>query len=111
MPRTGRVAPAGVVFHVLNRGVGRRELFGDACDYAAFERCLAYALAAVPGLDLLAYCLMPNHWHLVVRPAADDALGRSMHRLTMTHTRRWQEHRRAVGDGHLYQGWFKSFPV
>ncbi len=99
------------MFHVLNRGVGRRELFGDAGDYAAFERCLAYALAAVPGLDLLAYCLMPNHWHLRVRPAADDALGRFMHRLTMTHTRRWQEHRRAVGHGHLYQGRFKSFPV
>jgi putative transposase len=111
MPRTAREAPAGLIFHVINRGVGRRELFADEGDYLAFERCLAYAMAAVPGVELLAYCLMPNHWHLVLRPTVDGALGRFMHSLTMTHTRRWQEHRRSVGDGHLYQGRFKSFFV
>jgi putative transposase len=111
MPRTARRAPAGVIFHVPNRGVGRRQLFNDGGEYAAFERCIAHAQSAVPGVDLLAYCLMPNHWHLVLQPWADDALGRFMHRLTGTHTRRWQGHRAAVGDGHLYQGRFKSFPV
>ena len=111
MPRTARLAPAGTVFHVLNRGVGRRRLFDDDADYAAFERCLAHALAAVPGVALLAYCLMPNHWHLLVVPAADDALGRFMQRLTVTHARRWQARRGAEGEGHLYQGRFKSFPA
>ena len=76
MPRDARRAPAGRTFHVLNRGVGRRTLFADDGDPAAVERCLAYALAAVPGLDLLACCLMPNHWHLRVRPGMDDPLSR-----------------------------------
>lgn len=110
MPRTARKAPGGVIFHVLNRGVGRRDLFGKEEDFAAFERVLAHALEQTP-IDLFCYCLMSNHWHLLLRPRRDGDLGRFMHRLTMTHTRRWQEHYRQVGWGHLYQGRFKSFPV
>jgi len=99
-----------MVFHVLNRGVGRRGIFEKDEDYAAFERVMAHALTAEP-VRLLAYCLMPNHWHLLLCPKTDGQLGRFMQRLTMTHTRRWQEHYRQVGVGHLYQGRFKSFPV
>ena len=110
MPRTARQAPGGIVFHVLNRGVGRRRIFEKDEDYAAFERVMGHALDAVP-VRLLAYCLMPNHWHLLLCPQEDGQLGRFMQRLTMTHTRRWQEHYRQVGVGHLYQGRFKSFPV
>jgi putative transposase len=110
MPRTARKAPGGIIFHVLNRGVGRRGIFEKDEDYAAFERVMAHALAAEP-VKLLAYCLMPNHWHLLVCPQEDRQLGRLMQRLTMTHTRRWQEHYHQVGFGHLYQGRFKSFPV
>ena len=110
MPRTARKAPGGIVFHALNRGVGGRTVFEKDADYAAFERVMAHALAAEP-VQLLAYCLMPNHWHLLLCPLEDGQLGRFMHRLTMTHTRRWQEHYMQVGTGHLYQGRFKSFPV
>jgi putative transposase len=99
-----------VIFHVLNRGVGRRQIFEKEEDYAAFERVLAHALNAAP-LRLLSYCLMPNHWHLLVCPQEEGQLGRFMQRLTMTHVRRWQEHYHQVGVGHLYQGRFKSFPV
>jgi hypothetical protein len=60
MPRTARKAPPGVVFHVLNRGVGRRDLFEKDQDFAAFERVLAHALEQVP-VDLFAYCIMSNH--------------------------------------------------
>ena len=87
MPRSNRQQPGGVVFHVLNRGNERRELFEDAPDYDAFVRVLAEALTHIP-VALLAYCVMPNHWHLVVRPAADGDLGRFMQRLTVTHVRR-----------------------
>ncbi|HZL38191.1 MAG TPA: transposase [Tepidisphaeraceae bacterium] len=59
-----------MIFHVLNRGVGRQEIFAKSEDYAGFERVLAHALEAVP-VSLLAYCLMPNHWHLLLRPQAD----------------------------------------
>jgi putative transposase len=99
-----------MIFHVLNRGVGRREIFRKDEDFAAFERVMAHALAAVP-IRLFAYCLMPNHWHLLVCPAKNGQLAAFMARLTMTHTRRWQEHYHEVGYGHLYQGRFKSFPV
>ena len=110
MARAPRHAPGGIIFHTLNRGVGRRQIFDKPQDYLAFERVIADALAAEP-LHVLAYCLMPNHWHLLLRPEQDGQLGRFMQRLTMTHTRRWQEHYHEVGTGHLYQGRFKSFPV
>jgi len=67
-------------------------------------------LAETP-VGLLAYCLMPNHWHFLLRPEANHDPARFMQRLTITHTRRWKEHYHEVGHGPLYQGRFKSFPV
>jgi putative transposase len=99
-----------MVFHVLNRGVGRRKIFYKDRDYAAFERVLESTLERVP-MRLLAYCLMPNHWHLLLWPREDGQLAAFMQRLTVTHVRRWQEHYHEGGSGHLYQGRFKSFPV
>jgi putative transposase len=85
-------------------------LFEDDGDYIAFERVLAQACHRV-AMRLLAYCVMPNHWHLVVWPRADGDLSRFMNWLTLTHTQRWHQHRNSVGNGHVYQGRFKSFPV
>jgi putative transposase len=65
----------------------------------------------VPGMRLLAYCLMPNHWHLVVWPQKNRDLSEVMHLLTLTHTQRWHAHYQNIGGGHLYQGRFKSIPV
>jgi putative transposase len=110
MPRIRRCQPGGYVFHVLNRGNGRMTLFEKPEDYAACERILGEAMQHVP-MRILAYCLMPNHWHLVVRPRHDGELGRFMHRVTTTHVRRWHQHRHTSGQGHLYQGTYKSFPV
>ena len=83
---------------------------GDA-DYEAFERILGEALEHVPGMRLLAYCLMPNHWHLVLWPRRDGELSDFGHWLALTHTQRWHAHYHNVGVGHLYQGRFKSFVV
>ena len=110
MPRKARKAPGGMIFHCINRAVGRTRLFRKPQDYAGFEQVMAHALEAVP-IRLLAYCIMPDHWHLLLWPTQSGQLAKFMHRLTMTHTRRYQEHRREVGSGHLYQGRFKSFPV
>jgi putative transposase len=99
-----------LAYHVLNRAVGRATLFARAEDYAAFERVLREAKAHVP-MRLLAYCLMPNHWHLVVWPQHDGELSSYMHRLTVTHTQRWHAHRHTAGTGPLYQGRFKAFPI
>jgi len=110
MPRTARNALGGIVYHVLNRGINRQDLFDKPEDYDAFVGVLAETLEVV-RMRLLSYCLMPNHWHLVLWPYKDGDLGRFMQRLTVTHVRRWREHRRSVGEGHLYQGTYKSFPV
>jgi putative transposase len=106
MPRTARIAPGGMVFHVLNRGVARMQLFDKPADFQAFERVLQETLDDTP-MRICAYCLLPN----LLWPEGDGDLAAFMQRLTITHVRRWQEHRGYVGIGHVYQGRYKSFPV
>ena len=77
-----------MLFHVLNRGVGRMRLFEKAGDYDAFERIVEETREAWP-MRICAYCLMPNHWHFVLWPEHDGDLAASMQRLTITHVRRW----------------------
>ena len=110
MGRPLRPTSADVVYHVLNRANARMTLFEDDDDYAAFERVLTQACARL-SMRVLAYCVMPNHWHLVVWPRQERDLSRFMNWLTLTHTQRWHQHRHTVGEGHVYQGRFKSFPV
>jgi putative transposase len=104
------MAPGGHVYHALNRAVARLPLFEKEGDFAAFERVLHEALAEHPT-RLLAYCLMPNHWHVVLWPRCDDELTAFLRWLTHTHTMRWHAHYHSAGTGHLYQGRFKAFPV
>ena len=103
MPRTSRIAPGGTIFHCLNRGNNRNEIFAADGDFAAFECTLEATLELVP-VRLLGYCLMPNHWRLLLWPKKDGDLSAFMHRLTTTHVRRWHRHRHSDGYGHLYQG-------
>ena len=110
MPRTARSIEGGLVYHVLNWGNGRMRLFYNEGDYDGFERVLAEGLERHPVV-LLTYCLMPHHWHLVVRPGTDASLGRFMGWVGVTHVRRHQENHHRRGAGHLYQGRYKSFPV
>jgi putative transposase len=110
MPRTARIAPAGIIFHVINRGNARGDIFGKDGDFAAFEKILFEGLKRY-HVTLLGYCLMDNHWHLVLRPEKERELGRFMQWLTVTHVRRWHEHRGSGGSGHLYQGTYRSFPI
>jgi putative transposase len=100
----------GYVYHVLNRAVGRGTLFRKDSDYAAFERVLEEAREQVP-MRLLSFCVMPNHWHLVLWPESDGDLSEYMRWLTVTHTQRWHAAHHTSGTGPLYQGRFKSFPV
>ncbi len=110
MGRPHRNAPGGLVYHVLNRANARQPIFKKDQDYLAFERVLV-AMQERVGMRILAYCLMPNHWHLVLWPRHDNDLSTFMRLLTLTHTQRWHAHRRSAGSGHLYQGRFKSFVV
>ena len=70
MPRAARVAPGGMIFHVLNCGNDQRTIFGNEDDYAAFLRLFGQTQEAAP-MRVLAYCLLSNHWHLrASRPVA-----------------------------------------
>jgi len=110
MGRPLRTATGGLVYHVLNRANGRMRIFHKPEDYDAFERIVEEAAERV-AMRVLAYCLMPNHWHLVLWPREDGDLSRFVGWASLTHTRRWHAHRRSEGTGHLYQGRFKSFLV
>ena len=110
MPYRPRCGTAGVVFHVLNRAVRRARLFDRNQDYDAFLNVLQEAQMRIP-LRILAYCVMPNHFHLVAWPAKDRELSSFMHWLTSTHSKRWHVHRSTQGTGSVYQGRFKAFPV
>ncbi|MEX2112877.1 MAG: transposase, partial [Pirellulales bacterium] len=85
-------------------------IFDDDGAYQAFEQVLLQAVERTET-RLLAYCLMPNHWHLIVWPRQDGELSRFVGWLSLTHTQRWHAHRESTGSGHVYQGRFKSFPV
>ena len=110
MPRAKRQSPGGFVYHVLNRANARRTIFRGPSDYEAFERILAEGLAKIP-MRLTGYCLMSNHWHLLLWPHDDGDLSAFMHWITMTHSQRWHAAHNTTGTGHLYQGRFKSFPI
>ena len=86
-------------------------MFEDDDDYAAFERVMMRTRQRVPGVELFAYCLMPNHWHLLVRPKRAGVLSEFMRLLSVTHSQRWHAHRHSAGTGPIYQGRFKSFPM
>ena len=112
MPRRARSIQGGLVYHVLNRSNGRLPLFRKEADYAAFERVIEESHAREP-LRILAYSVMPTHWHWVVwpEPGADQQVSEFFRWLTVTHTQRWHAHYHTSGTGHLYQGRFKAFPV
>ena len=108
MPRINRVDVGGEVYHVLNRANARVQIFDNDKDYQQFEVILEEAVEKF-AMRLLAYCIMPNHWHLVLYPKTDGDLQAFMSWLTNTHTRRWHVSKGTVGQGHLYQGRYKSF--
>ena len=65
MPRTGRQLAAGHCFHVFNRGNARAEVFHKEADYQAFVKLIRSACARI-AMRVLAFCIMPNHFHIVV---------------------------------------------
>jgi putative transposase len=110
MPRSNRVDIGGEIYHVINRANARMQIFNNAKDYMLFENVLTEAHERT-GVIIYSYCIMPNHWHLVVSPMEDGDLSKFVGWLTMTHTQRWHVAHKTIGSGHLYQGRYKSFLV
>ena len=94
--------------HILNRGNGRTAVFHKDEDYRAFVRLIAEACRRRP-MRVLAYCLMPNHFHLALWPFGDGDLSTWMQWLLTAHVRR--HHRHYHSSGHVWQGRFKAFPI
>jgi putative transposase len=110
MGRVRRVDVGGMVYRVLNRANVRSVLFKKEAHYEDFLALVAEGAEVVP-MRLLAYCLMPNHGHMVLYPRADGDLSKFLQKITLTHTQRDHAKTRTVGYGPIYQGRYKSFPV
>jgi len=95
---------------VLNRANARLKIFSGRTDYEEFVQAMHESLEHVP-IRVLSWCLMPDHWHLVLWPKREGELSEFMRRLSVTHPRRWHARRNSSGSGHLYQGRYRSFPV
>ena len=101
MPRTARASGGGVCCHVVNRGNGQAEVFHKEEDYAAFLRLMGEGVARLP-MRVLGYCLLPNHFHLVLWPRADGDLSHWMQWLLTAHVRRYHRHYGDTGTGTTY---------
>ena len=110
MARIPRVDIGGEVYHVINRANARLQIFFKEADYKLFENILEDA-AAKYEVKVFAYCVMPNHFHLVIQPKKDGDLQKCMQWLTLTHTQRWHVQNKTIGSGSLYQGRYKSFLI
>lgn len=110
MARAPRIDIGDIVYHAINRSNGRATIFHKPSDYQLFEELLQDSVL-VRDMRILAYCIMPNHWHILLYPHHDGHMGEVLQWLLTTHTRRWHRDQRTVGGGHLYQGRYKSFPV
>ena len=110
MPRSTRFSPPDSVHHVFNRGNERRIIFENAHEYAEFLRLVVWAKSKV-RLRIIAYCIMPNHWHFVVWPEEADSIQRFFHRLCTTHAIKRRRETNTVGYGHVYQGRYHAFRI
>jgi putative transposase len=110
MPRPPRADEAGGLYHALNRGNSRAAIFRKDADFEAFENILSEGLERFQ-INLFAYQLMPNHWHLVLRSLKDGEMSRFLRWVSGTHTMRYHAHYHTSGEGHVYQGRYRSFPI
>jgi putative transposase len=104
MPRPLRPIDDGLIYHVINRGNNRQNVFRKQADFAAFLTALGELKERKP-FELYGYCLLNNHFHLLLRPKG-DTISRIMQSLLVSHTQRY--HRHYSSGGHVWQGRFKS---
>ena len=108
MSRTARASNGGICYHVVNRGNGKARIYDDSEDYDYFVHLIRLACKRLP-MRVLAWCLMPNHFHLVLWPHQDGDLSRWMHRLMTGHVRNY--HKKRGTSGRVWQGRFNAFPI
>ena len=110
MARKRRNCPTGVTFHLCNRSAGSLPLFQTALDYLQWGQVLREAQGRFP-VSIFAYCVMPNHWHLLAQPQKPKSISRFMHWFGTTHAARYRKSHATVGHGAVYQNRFRSHAV
>lgn len=108
MARRARVVVPGAPHHVTQRGNRRQQTFFCEADYRMYLRIAAECFRAA-GVEVWAYCLMPNHVHLIAVPGSPAALAEAVGRTHLSYTR--QVNQRQGWTGCLWQGRFASFPM
>ena len=105
MGRLSRATDDGLVYHAMNRGNNRADVFAGDGDHEAFLESLRVAKGRYP-FALFGYCLMSNHFHLLLKPGSGQSISRILQSLSVAHT--WRYHKRHRTSGHVWQGRFKS---
>jgi len=104
MPRPLRPIDEGLAYHVINRGNNRQRVLAKKADFEAFLGTLLELKERKP-FKLYGYCLLDNHFHLLIRPSG-ASISRIMQSVLVSHTHRYHKHHRSAG--HVWQGRFKS---
>src|SRR5579883_3064641 len=105
MPRSPRINQPGLVFHVISRGNAKQEIFFEKRDWQRFLDLLSDVKNAT-RLNVLAYCLMPNHFHLLVR-TGPVRLSTIMQQLLTRYAAYFNTRTGRVG--HVFQSRFKAY--
>ncbi len=110
MARPPRIDLGDYVYHIINRANGQQRIFHTDDDYCDFEYLLN-EIRETYDVRILAYVIMPNHWHLLLYTKKDGDLSKSLQWLGTSHARRHHARKKTTGGGHLYQGRYKSLLV
>ena len=105
-----KCARDGTVFHICNRGVLKKPIFQDDFDYQICEEILGES-AEKYGVPLYAYCLMPNHWHLLVEAPSGQVLIKMLQRFASVHARTIRKKQQNQGTGAVYQSRYRAHAV
>lgn len=108
MPRIPRGETIGGIYHVINRGNMRMQVFDDSDDYEYFIELLELA-SKKENIEIHAYSLMPNHFHLLLVPKEEKSMSKFMQWVMTSHVRYYHAKNRT--SGHIWQGRYKSFIV
>lgn len=110
MPRRARKIPGQQPLHICNRSAGQITICNSIADYIRFESCLKEMLEKFP-FQLFAFCIMPNHWHLLLEGENGRNISEGLHWLATTHAIRLRKDSGSIGRGAVYQNRFRAYPV
>jgi len=110
MPKRRRLILPNSIHHIVNRGNDKKVIFPEPVDYGSFLALLREARERFE-VELYAYCLMPNHFHLVVRVASLAAISAYMHYVQCLHACDLRRCDRSRGHGHIFQRRYWNKPV